>query len=296
MNDKIKWVKSTKHEISVGMKKQGISVSRNIIKKLLKKHGFVKRKIQRKRATGEFADRDEQFQIINKLKSKFLSSNNPIISIDTKKKEKLGDLHRAGEIYCTQALEVYDHDYAHLAEGTLVPHGIYDIKRNEAYITIGVENETAEFICDSIKRWWNKFGKKHYPQATEILIYCDAGGANSYRHNIFKQALQELVNAIGLSIRICHYPPYTSKWNPIEHRVFPHITRSLEGVVLNSIDDAKELIKKTKTETGLNVLVNVTKRIYKKGLRATKEVLEKINITRHGSLGQLNYTIGPTVT
>lgn len=296
MNEKIKWVKVTKHEISIAMEKLGISASRNIIGKLLKKHGFVKRKIQKKKATGIFKDRDKQFQNIEKIKKDFMSSDNPILSIDTKKKEKIGNLHRPGEVYCTQAIESYDHDYPHLAEGTLVPHGIYDMKRNEALINIGIKNETAEFVCDSVKKWWNKVGKKYYDKATEILIFCDAGGANSYRHHVFKFALQKLANSLDLSIRICHYPPYASKWNPIEHRVFPHVTRAMEGVKIESVDDAKDLIKKTKTDTGLKVLVNTTKKIYKKGLKIAKKVIDEINLVKHGELGQLNYTVEPVVT
>jgi len=165
------------------MKKKEIYISRNIVRRLLKKHGFVKRKMLKKQSTGIYQYRDEQFKNIEKIK--FIQSDNPILSIDTKKKEKLGNLHRAGQVYCTKTIESYDHDYPHLAKGTIVPHGIYDMKRNEAFISIGLENETAEFICDSIKKWWDKMGKKHYPQANEILIFCDAGGANSYRHNVY---------------------------------------------------------------------------------------------------------------
>lgn len=295
MNEKIKWIKLTRYEISVAMKKLGVSVSRNIIRKLLKKHGFVKRKIQRKKSTGQFHGRDKQFNNIEKIKSEFMDTNNPIISIDTKKKEKIGNLHRDGEVLCTQAIESYDHDYAHLSECTIVPHGIYDMKRNEALINIGNQNETAEFICDSIKKWWNTMGIKHYSNATEILVFCDAGGANSYRHNIFKLGLQNLTNSIGLPIRICHYPPYASKWNPIEHRVFPHVSRAMAGVKLESVDDAKNLIKKTQTKTGLKVFVKATKKIYEKGVKVAKEVLDKINITKHGDLAELNYTVAPAV-
>ena len=293
MNAKIRWVKITVRQIAIGMKKKKALVGKDVVRKLLKKHDFVKRKIQRKQATGEFKDRDKQFQHIEKIKKKFKSSANPIISIDTKKKEKLGNLHRQGKTYCTQALESYDHDYPHLAEGTIVPHGIYDMKRNEALITIGMKNETAKFICDSMKNWWRNRGKKHYPAAREILVFCDAGGANSYRHHVFKASLQTVANAIDLPIRICHYPPYTSKWNPIEHRVFPHVTRAMAGVKLESVEDAKMLIKKTETQTGLKVFVNITKKIYEKGLKVSKEALEKINITKHGELGQLNYTVAP---
>ena len=158
MNEKIKWTKLTRHQISIQMKKRGVPVSRNVVRRLLKAHGFVKRKIQRKKSTGTFQDRDKQFKNIEKLKNKYMNSGNPILSVDTKKKEKLGNLYRDGEVYCTQAQESYDHDYAHLSTGTIVPHGIYDMKRNEALITIGTNNETAEFVCDSIKQWWNSIG------------------------------------------------------------------------------------------------------------------------------------------
>ena len=175
----------------------------------------------------------------------------------------------------------------------MVPHGIYDMKTNEALITIGTSNETAAFICDAIRHWWNKIGKTRYETANEILIFVDSGGANSYRHHVFKTEIQKLSNIIGLPIRICHYPPYSSKWNPIEHRLFPHVTRAMEGVKLDSIKTVKNLIRETKTETGLKVFVRVTKKIYEKGVKVAKEVVEKINIIKHGVLGNLNYTISP---
>ncbi len=295
MNEKIKWLKLTQAEIRRALKKYGIKVSRNIIRKLLKKHGFVKRKMQKKKSTCEFKNRDKQFKQINKLKKEFMKSNNPILSIDTKKKENLGNLYREGKVYCTEAQEVYDHDYKHLSTGTLIPHGVYDLKRNEALINLAAGKETAEFICDSIQKWWNRIGKKYYTNATEILIFCDSGGANSYRHNIFKVELQKLTNNIGLAIRICHYPPYASKWNPIEHKVFPHISRSMAGVKLETIDDAKALIENTKTTKGLNVIVNAAKKIYESGETAMKNALEEINLIRHKVLGELNYTVAPMV-
>ena len=293
MDEKIKWVKLTRKQISTELKKAGIVASKNIVKKLLKLHGFVKRKIQRKKSTGIFKDRDEQFKIIDRIKSKYMNTDNPILSVDTKKKEKLGNLYRDGQVYCSQAVESFDHDYAHLSTGTVVPHGIYDMKTNEGLITIGISNETAEFVCDAVKHWWNRIGIKRYPSADEILIFFDAGGANSYRHHIFKAELQGLSNAIGLPIRICHYPPYASKWNPIEHRLFPHVTRAMEGVRLDSVETVKNLIRDTKTETGLKVFVRETKKIYEKGVKVAKEFIDKINITRHGKLGDLNYTIFP---
>ena len=296
MNEAIRWVKLTRNEISQEMTKFGMRVSRNIIRKLLKKNGFVKRKMQRKKRIGNNSDRDEQFKKIAVKKESFTGSNNPIISIDTKKKENLGDLYREGSVYCTKAREVSDHDYPHLATGKICPHGIYDIQKNLAYINIGTSYETAEFVCDSIRKWWNKYGKKHYPNATEILILCDAGGANSYRHNIFKIELQKLANKIKVSLNISHYPPYASKWNPIEHRVFPHVTRAMSGVTLNSVEEAAQYIKNAKTSTGLKVKTNIIKKTYKKGKEVAKDFWDKINIEVDVSLPKFNYKISPAVT
>jgi hypothetical protein len=296
MDETVRWVKLTRSEISQEMAKFGINVSRNIIRKLLKKNGFVKRKMQRKKRIGDNSNRDAQFKKIKTKKESFTGTNNPIISIDTKKKEHLGDLYREGSVYCTKAKEVCDHDYPHLATGKICPHGIYDIQENLAYINIGISYETAEFVCDSIWKWWFAYGKKRYPLATEMLILCDAGGANSYRHNIFKSELQKLANKIKLSINISHYPPYASKWNPIEHRVFPHVTRAMAGVTLNSAEEAAQYIKSAKTSTGLKVKANIIKKTYKKGKKVAKDFLEKMNIKFDSVLPEFNYSISPAVT
>jgi hypothetical protein len=294
MNEKIRWVKLTRSEISEQMKSHDIKVSRNIVKKLLKKHKFVKRKMQRKRSTGKSAHREEQFNNIIAAKEHFMNSDNPIISIDTKKKEQVGgNLHRDGKVYCTQAIEASDHDYAHLADLKIAPHGIYDIKQNKAHINIGVSSETAEFVCDSLKNWWLEHGKEDYHKAEEILIFCDAGGANSYRHNVFKVELQRLANEISMPIKVMHYPPYTSKWNPIEHRVFPHITRVLEGVPLNTVAEAKGRIESAKTKTGLAVTANVIQKTYETGKKVAKDFMKNIKIKFGNSVPKLNYTISP---
>lgn len=294
MNPNIRWVKLTRAEISMQMKQFGVSVSRNIVKKLMKKHRLVKRKMQRKRSIGKSADREQQFKNIIAEKEKFMISDNPIISVDTKKKEQVGgNLHRDGGVYCTQAIEVSDHDYAHLADLKIAPHGIYDIKQNKAYINIGTSAETAEFVCDSLKGWWLNSGKNDYPKATEILMFCDSGGANSYRHHIFKSEVQKLVNEINIPLKIVHYPPYTSKWNPIEHRVFPHVTRALAGVPLNTVDEAINRIESAKTKTGLTVRANVIQKTYETGKKAAKDFMKNLKIKFGESVPKLNYTISP---
>ena len=293
MNPDIRWIKLKRSEISQRMKKHGVKVSRNIVKRLLKKNGFVKRKIQRKKKTGESKDREQQFRIIEQKKNKFTNSANPIISFDTKKKENLGTLHRSGSIDCTEAPQSFDHDYSHLATGKAVPHGVYDVKNNTACVNIGINNETAEFICDSLKKWWYQSGQKNYPDASCILGLCDAGGANSYRHHIFKVELQKFVNCIQLPITIAHYPPYASKWNPIEHRLFPHVARSMDGVMIETAEDMKELVNKTQTATGLTVKTNILKKYYKKGIKAGKDLVDSVRIKKDKNLGHLNYTISP---
>lgn len=294
MDEKIRWLKLTRAEISEKMESLGMNISRNIVRKLMKKHHFVKRKMQRKRSIGKSANREEQFNNIAREKAKFMSSNNPVISIDTKKKESIGgNLHRDGSIYCTQALEAADHDYSHLSELKIAPHGIFDMKQNKAYINIGVSAETAEFIGDSLKNWWENHGKNAYQKADEILIFCDAGGANSYRHHIFKVALQKLANEINMALNIVHYPPYTSKWNPIEHRVFPHITRAMEGAPLDTVDDAKNKMASAKTKTGLTVVADVIQKTYEKGKKVSRDYMHHLKIKFADSLPKLNYTILP---
>lgn len=295
MNDTIKWTNLTRSEIAKAMAKQGINVSKNIIKKLLKKHQFVKRKMQRKKATGIHKDRNEQFLVIADLRTQYEAKGHPVLSIDAKKKEKIGNLYRDGKVECVEAQIVYDHDFPHLADGKVTLYTIYDQKNNEAFVYIGTSNDTSDFVCDAIKAWWHARGQRDYPEASSILCLADGGGSNSSRHHVFKESLQHLSNAIGKPIRMAHYPPYTSKWNPVEHRVFPHITRAMSGVILVSVDLVKTLIKKTTTKTGLKVFVRVTKKIYKTGKKVASDFYEWANIKVDKKLGQWNYVISPVV-
>jgi len=202
--------------------------------------GFKYRKLNKNLATGFNAKRDEQFKIIFELIAT-MSLDSPVLSIDCKKKERLGNLYRAGKCYSTAAIPVYDHDYHYLSEGSVIPHGIYDLSRNEGYISIGNSHETAEFIADNLLWWWDNFGIHSYPNARSILILCDSGGGNSYRHHAFKEQILILAKKIGLDIIICHYPPYASKWNPIEHRLFCHVHNAIQGVVFSDYKIVKEL-------------------------------------------------------
>ena len=216
-----------------------------------------------------------------------------MVSVDTKKKELIGNLFREGKIYTTETVEVFDHDFPTLAEGVAIPHAVYDIARNEAYVTIGTSRDTSEFACDSIRHWWNTFGKLHYPEATSILMLMDGGGSNSSRHYLFKQDIQAVADEIGIEIRIAHFPPYTSKWNPIEHRVFPHITRSLQGVILKTHQLTKELIEKTTTKLGLKVFACIINQVYETGRKVAAEFKESMRIVFDEHLRRWNYVAVP---
>ena len=202
-------------------------------------------------------------------------------------------MYRDGQLYTKETLEVYDHDFPYLAEGVAIPHGIYDIGLNKAYVNIGVSHDTCDFACDSIKRWWNFRGRYDYPDASSILILVDCGGSNGYRHYVFKRAIQRLADTIGIEICIAHYPSYTSKWNPIEHRLFPHITRKLKGVILKSVETVKKLIETTTTKAGLVVKCNIIKKTYETGKKMTQEAKDKLRIIHDNYLGHWNYKAVP---
>lgn len=205
----------------------------------------------------------------------------------------IGNLFREGKIYTTETVEVLDHDFPSLAEGVAVPHAIDDIERNEAYVNIGTSRDTSEFACDSIRHWWHNYGKVHYPEASSILMLMDGGGSNSSRHYLFKQDIQAVADEIGIEIRIAHFPPYTSKWNPIEHRVFPHITRALQGVVLTTHLLTKELIEKTTTTMGLKVFASIFNQVYETGRKVAAGFKESMRIVFDEHLKLWNYVAVP---
>ena len=296
MDETKKWTNLTCSKIGSLLAEKGFKVSRNIVRKLLKKNNYVKRKALKKKAAGGHVDRNAQFERIAELRELYDSEGNPVLSVDAKKKELIGNLFRNGNIYTTETIEVLDHDFQSLAEGVAVPHTLYDIKRNEAYVNIGTSRDTSEFSCDSIRHWWYTYGILHYPLATSILMLMDGGGSNSSRHYIFKQDLQALAAEIGIEIRIAHYPPYTSKWNPIEHRVFPHITRELSGMILISHLFMKELIEKTTTKAGLKVFACIFNKVYETGRKVEKGFKESMRIVFDKCLGRWNYVAVPGAT
>jgi hypothetical protein len=294
MNNDIRWTYLTHQEIVDKLSGKEIYISPPTIADLLKLHGFKKRKMSQCKTIKDVENRDEQFINIDRLRNKFIQEGEPVVSIDSKKKEPLGSLYRKGEVYSLTAPEVYDHSFASLQIGLVVPHGIYDVNTNKACVNIGLSRDTAEFFYDSMVLWWETYGKVEYPDATKLLILCDGGGSNGCRHYVFKEAVQKLADTIGITVRIAHYPAYCSKYNPIEHRLFPHVTKALSGVVLDSVQTVKELIEnRAKTKKGLETCANIIDKIYETGKKASDLFMENMPIVFDQFLPKWNYKAMP---
>lgn len=294
MDDTVRWTNLRPWEIAQRLAdRYELEVSRTVVRKLLQKHHYRRRQALKKQTLKNVPQRNEQFENIARLITEYEKSGNPIMSMDTKKKEYLGNFYRAGQLYTLEQLLTFDHDFTSLAQGVVIPHGLYDLKQNIGYINLGTSKDTSQFACDCLRNWWYQQGQYDYPDATSILLLCDGGGSNSARHYIFKQDLQQLVDEIGIEIRIAHYPPYTSKYNPIEHRLFPHVTRACQGVIFTSIELVKELIEKTRTSTGLKVTVQIIDQVYETGRKVADDFKETMKIVFDDFLPQWNYTAVP---
>lgn len=272
--------------------KHQIKMSHGLIKRLLRELGYGFRKPSRQLATGSYARREEQFGIICSL-ILIMSLQSPVLSIDCKKKERIGNLYRDGKCYCSKAIKVYDHDYEHLSGGKVIPHGIYDLQANKGYVSIGSSSETAAFVIDNLLWWWDEYGINQYPDAQTILLLCDAGGANCYRHHVFKKELMRFAEQTRLSVIICHYPPYCSKWNPIEHRMFSHVHKAMGGIVFTNYQTVQKAISQTITSTGLSVVVRLNLKQYQTGIKVNKATIDPKKIFYHPQIPELNYRICP---
>jgi len=289
------WTYLTPREIAEGLTGRGTPVCAKTARRLLSVFGFGRRQPQKQRALGVSPDRNAQFENIAYLKADYNDTEDPILSIDAKKKEVLGNFSRKGAVYATGVVETLDHDFHRGAEGVVVPHGVYDVKRNLGHITLGLGHDTSELACDSLEVWWRRYGQVAYPQAKSILLLCDGGGSNNARHHIFKEDLQRLATRINLPIRVAHYPSYCSKYNPIEHRFFPHVTRAWQGAVFYTLDLMKRLVQRVHTSTGLKATVAVLKKVYPTKREASDRFLETYPIQFDHLLPEWNYTAVPAV-
>jgi transposase len=291
----LRWTSKSTRSIAEELRRQGLSVSHTKVAELLRASGYS---LQANRKTVEgqqHPDRNAQFEHINRRVRAFLRAGQPAISVDTKKKEPLGNMKNPGRSYRKKndPKKVTTHDFPDERLGKAVPYGVYDLANNEAGVSVGVSHDTAEFAAAAMKRWWDELGRKRFRSANRVLITADCGGSNSPRTRLWRWELQRLANTTGLKIEVCHFPPGTSKWNKIEHRLFCHITRNWQGIPLETIEIVVNLIGGTSTKEGLEVHAWLDEREYQKSRKITDSQLLDVRIQRHKFHGEWNYTILP---
>lgn len=290
----LRWTCKSLRRLATELVELGYSVSYRTVGRLLKR---MKYSLQANRKTLEgtqHPDRNTQFEYINTQTAKQLSTGNPAISVDTKKKELIGNYKNGGREYHPngQPDTVGVHDF--ISElGRANPYGVYDIHDDSAWVSVGISSDTAEFAVESIRRWWNSMGYDRYPEAKRLLITADCGGSNGYRTRLWKFELQRLANELGIPVTVCHFPPGTSKWNKIEHRLFSFITMNWRGKPLRTYQTIVNLIAATTTESGLDVRSELDDSVYQKGRKVTNAEMSSINIQNHTFHGDWNYTINP---
>lgn len=289
----LRWTCKSTRQLATALQEQGHTVGRQKVAGLLSELGYS---LQANRKTKEGADnpdRDAQFNYINEQVAEFLQSSQPVISVDTKKKELVGDFKNAGQEWQPQGEPelVKGHDFPDPELGKANPYGVYDQGANVGWVSVGTDHDTAEFAVESIRRWWFKMGRSRYPDATKLLITADCGGSNGYRVRLWKVALQKFSNETGLCISISHFPPGTSKWNKIEHRMFSYISMNWRGRPLISHETIVNLIGSTTTRAGLTINAELDANLYEKGIHVSDEELEMVNLTKAKFHGEWNYSI-----
>jgi hypothetical protein len=294
MRAEVKWTNLSRRQIAQRISALGTPVSRHIVSQLLRKHRYRRRKALKKKTMGSrHPDRNAQFENIARLKKKYLKAGLPVVSIDTKKKELMGDFYRDGKIDTQATIKTNDHDFGSMGSGTVIPHGVYDMRRNQGFIHLNTSHDTSELACDSLAAWWQDRGRTAYPQAKQLLVLCDGGGSNSASRYVFKEALQKLANRLGIEIRVAHYPPYCSKYNPIEHRLFPHVTRACRGVIFRTLETVRYYMSKTETKSGLKVEVRILEKVYETGRKCAAGFKKTMKIVFDKVLPKWNYRAIP---
>lgn len=289
-----KWHRSSLRHLTEKMEQLGYWISHVTIARLLKDLGYSLKANEKRLSGSDHPDRDRQFQYIAAQKALFQQAGLPIISVDTKKKELIGNFKNPGQDWCREAIAVNDHDFAQDALGKAVPYGLYDLMHNHGYVYVGQSADTPQFAVEVIVRWWREIGKSLFPNADKILILADAGGSNGCRPRLWKQQLQELLaDQLGLEVTVCHYPTGASKWNPIEHRLFGPISINWAGKPLETFEFMLACIRGTDTDTGLQVDAFLVEKVYEKGIKVAKEIMQTLQIEWHAVCPRWNYTIKP---
>jgi len=289
------WTTKSLSHLVEALKQKGHSVCQNVVRKLLRSMGYSLRSNQKTLEGGQHADRDAQFNYINAQANGFLSSGDPVISVDTKKKELVGNFKNNGQEWRPKNTpeNVRVHDFIDKELGRAVPYGVYDIRNNMGWVSVGNNHDTASFAVNAIRKWWSTIGKQRYSSAKRLLVNADGGGSNGYRVRLWKVEIQKLADELGIPITICHLPPGTSKWNKIEHRLFSFITINWRAKPLRCFRTVIETIRATTTDTGLKVDAELDENTYPLGIKVTKMQLAAVNLSPHAFHGEWNYTIAP---
>jgi hypothetical protein len=292
----LRWTSKSTARLAEELTRQGHSVSARTVGRLLKADGYSLQATRKTKEGASDPDRDEQFEHINATVLAFQAQGQPVISVDTKKKELVGEYANKGREWQPKGEpeQVRVHDFLDEKLGKAIPYGVYDVSRNEGWVSVGIDHDTARFAVAAILRWWQRLGSKRYRGARRLLIIADGGGSNGSRSRLWKVALQELADRLGIEIHVCHLPPGTSKWNKIEHRMFSHITQNWRGRPLVSHEVIISLIANTTTKTGLRIRAALDERKYPTGIKVSDEQLAEVNLTAGRFRGDWNYSISPS--
>jgi transposase len=295
-NSPLRWTCKSTVQLAKELQARGHVVSQDTVGRLLHQLDFSLQALRKTREGADHPDRDAQFHYIARKVRQFQRRGQPAISVDTKKRELVGLFKNAGREWQPKGEpeDVNVYDFPRLADGKAIPYGVYDLAQNEGWVSVGTDHDTAAFAVAAIRQWWAEMGRATYPAATELLVTADSGGSNSARTRLWKVELQRLANQTGLSITVCHFPPGTSKWNKIEHRMFCHITTNWRGRPLVSYQVVVSLIAHTSTTGGLKVNARLDRRHYPTGIKVTEDDLAAVHITPAKFHGNWNYTIAPT--
>jgi hypothetical protein len=292
----LRWTCKSTRNLAEELNRQGHAVSYRTVAALLHDLEYSLQANRKTREGSSHPDRNAQFEYINRRVRAFQRAGQPVVSVDSKKRELVGDFKNAGQEWrpagCPE--EVRAKDFPDKRLGKVTPSGVYDLTHNEGWVSVGIDHNTSQFATETIRRWWREMGAPLYPEATRLLVTADAGGSNGYRCRLWKVALQRLADAIGLRITVCHFPPGTSKWNKIEHRMFCHITKNWRGKPLLSRAVVVNLIGNTKTKAGLHIRAELDTNAYETGIEVSDEELAAVRMKKDTFHGEWNYTISPT--
>ena len=291
----LRWTSKSTYRIAEELTQQGHAVSQRTVHRKLSELGYSLQGNAKNKEGNVPANRNEQFRAINARIRSFIHQGNPVLSIDTKKKERVGNFKNPGRTWLPQGepREVNTHDFPSLAVGTAIPYGAYDVHRNQGFVNVGMTHDTAEFAVESLRQWWMAVGQRYYPKASQWLLCADSGGSNGSRSRAWKYYLQQLSDQLDIGMGVCHYPPGTSKWNKVEHRLFSFISLNWKGEPLVSYETVVNLIGSTRTKKGLRVKAKLDKKQYDTGKKISDDQMDRLNIKYDKVNPQWNYTIYP---